>query len=769
MSALLDSALELAELGIPVFPLKSNKRPCQEGAFHDASSDPETVRRLFADPLASLIGVPTGAASGIDILDIDPKSGGDLWLRENEHRLPAARRHHTRSGGVHLFFVHTAGMANSASRIAPGVDVRGAGGYFVWWPAAGFFVTGDAWATWPAWLLLDALRNINPNTPAVNAEELSPPDADSLLRLLAIMPNPAETTRDEYTSVNLAIQGCVRALEALNRLDDPTPIYDAAAEWSARWDSADAGDFQAERARWDDDWSTRDRDVSGWRHLLSMAGKLGADVAAFRLADVAAEFGALPDEPETPGAARPAALTPARAPAELSVTEPTEAGTALGFAKDMHGRVAYDHSAGAWTLWDAKAGAWIQDTTGRGFATILEFVAQTRALFGGGEKALAAISFASAVERAAKTDPRLAVSSGVWDPDPWLLGVPGGVVNLRTGVLQNADPAHRITKQTKVAPANPGTVAPLWLAFLASATGGDASFVAYLQRLVGYCLTGDVSEEMLAFPYGPGGTGKGTLFGTVASIIGAYGLQMPIETFSKNSRQNPEYARARMVGARMVMASETESASGWAESSLKEFSGNEGTISAREPYGKMFNYRPQFKILILGNHAPALKGRDTAMERRLHVIPFEHPPAVRDATLKARLRAEWPAILRWMIDGCLLWQRDGLGMCRAVEAASRAYFEEQDSLKAWAAERLEIGAGCRAKRADLFSDFSAWCRANGEPASSAHEFYESVCRSLNLNHAKGADGVRYLKGADIRKEGRVIPAAEFSDVSALLH
>jgi hypothetical protein len=307
------AALELAARGIPVFPLKANKRPCQVGAWKDASTDQAAVARLFADPLASLIGVPTGAVSGFDILDIDPRKGGDLWERENAQRLPATRTHATRSGGTHYLMRHTPGCGGtSADRIAPGVDIRSDGGYAVWWPAHGFATAGTLHAPWPDWLLLANLRNINPNTPVPNAEDLSPPDAASLLALLAVMPNPESVTRDDYTAVNLAVQGCIRSLEALNRDVDPSAVYDAAAEWSARWDSADASDYEAERVRWDEDWSTRDRDISGWRHLLGMAQRFGADVSAFTLAAATAEFGALPPEPESAVVSTPpAALRPA--------------------------------------------------------------------------------------------------------------------------------------------------------------------------------------------------------------------------------------------------------------------------------------------------------------------------------------------------------------------------------------------------------------------------------------------------------------------------
>ncbi len=657
-------------------------------------------------------------------------------------------------------------MGNSASRIAPGVDVRGDGGYAVAWDQHGLRSEGDVWAAWPDWLLIEALRRTNPNTPVPNAADLAPPDAATLLDLLASMPNPAETTRDDYTAVNLAVQGCVRSLEALNLLDDPAPVYDAAAEWSARWDSADATDYAGERARWDDDWSHRDRDISGWRHLLGLAGKLGADVTRFALAAASAEFGALPPEPDNPLTTLTAPMRTAREP---SVSEATEVDVARGFAKDNPDVMRYDHSDKGWCLWDRAAGVWRRDETGKAFAAIAEYVRQARALLGGLDKAMATRSFISSVEQLARIDPRLACSSAIWDTDPWLLGVPGGVVDLRTGRLLPADPRRMIAKQTAVAPSEPGTAAPLWLAFLASATNGDTSLMAWIQRFLGYCLTGDISEEMLAFAFGEGGTGKGTLFGAFMNILMDYGIQAPAEMFSAKASDKAEYYRAALAGARLAMASETERGSAWAESALKELTGNEGAVSARKPRGEPFNYKPQYKILITGNHAPNIRGQSSGMERRLRVVPFRHKPPRRDETLKARLVAEYPAILRWVIDGCLAWQRDGLGTCDAVTKASAAYFEEQDSLGAWAAERLEVGEGYREKRADLFNDFARWIRANGEPAPTSRDFYESLRRAFPSVKDTAIRGVWHMRGVGFTSADSAMPSAEASDIVALLH
>jgi hypothetical protein len=164
-ASLCDIALAVATQGLPVFPCGANKRPAistedSGQGFHDATTDPDAIRALFAKaPHAKLVGVPTGPRSGFDVLDIDPRHRGDVWERENLHRLPETQIHQTGGSGRHWLFGHAHGVGrNSAGRIAPGVDVRGEGGYVIWWPAHGRHVASDApMAHWPNWLLQPGL------------------------------------------------------------------------------------------------------------------------------------------------------------------------------------------------------------------------------------------------------------------------------------------------------------------------------------------------------------------------------------------------------------------------------------------------------------------------------------------------------------------------------------------------------------------------------------------------------------------------------------
>jgi hypothetical protein len=163
----LDAALALSAVGIPSFPVRADKAPACASGFKAGTRDANELRELWHRCHAPLVGVPTGSASVLDAVDIDPRHGGDGWLERNRQRLPPTRTHTTRSGGLHLLFKHEPGIRNSAGKIASGVDVRGDGGFIVWWPAVGLPVAVDGpLAPWPAWLLRELLPPRGAVTPA---------------------------------------------------------------------------------------------------------------------------------------------------------------------------------------------------------------------------------------------------------------------------------------------------------------------------------------------------------------------------------------------------------------------------------------------------------------------------------------------------------------------------------------------------------------------------------------------------------------------------
>lgn len=178
----LQAALVLAERGLACFPCLASKAPACPHGFKDGTTDAEALRSLWLQYPASLVGVVTGAASGMDVLDIDPRHGGDAWLADNLANLPPTRTHHTRSGGLHLFFKHRTGIRNSANKIASGVDVRGDGGYILWWPASGFSVQNEGvLAEWPEYLAVKLLPPPRQPTPPMPSTQCSRPYVQAAL------------------------------------------------------------------------------------------------------------------------------------------------------------------------------------------------------------------------------------------------------------------------------------------------------------------------------------------------------------------------------------------------------------------------------------------------------------------------------------------------------------------------------------------------------------------------------------------------------------
>jgi P4 family phage/plasmid primase-like protien len=440
---------------------------------------------------------------------------------------------------------------------------------------------------------------------------------------------------------------------------------------------------------------------------------------------------------------------------EPGTKEFTENAIARRFARRSSGILRFNHTTGTWLAWGGTV--WCPDDLRNLVEQIRCFVeAERRQAID--EKELAAmgrVSFVFAVDKICRSDPIFAVHQGMLDQDPWLMGTPDGVVNLRTSEICPGQASDLITRQTAVAPAPSGTAAPNWQAFLDQATLEDRELQEFLQRRAGYCLSGDVTEETLTFLYGPGGNGKGVFVNTVTGIMGRYAVSMPMEAFTAGARLPAEYYRAQMAGARLVTASETESGRAWAESQIKELTGNEAPVSARHPYGRPFTFQPQCKLQFVGNHAPKLKARSPAMERRLRMVPFLYRPPQADPKLKDRLREEWPAILRWMIDGCLAWQQDGLGTAAVIEQASNHYFEQQDAFGRWLEENCVLSVRLQTRPGALYSDYQTWCVSNGEMALTSSEFAEQRDRTPGLI-TKTINGAKWVVGIGLsaRPDGR---------------
>ncbi len=447
--------------------------------------------------------------------------------------------------------------------------------------------------------------------------------------------------------------------------------------------------------------------------------------------------------------AKPRKAKPGTGPIEdAEEIELTEHAVAEEFARRHAEVLRYCHHTGAWFFWTDTH--WERNETKLAFTWARRLVAELNTSAEFKTKAITGkAAFAGAVERFAQADERLAVTSTAWDQNPWLLGTPGGTVDLRTGILRPANSAECITRVTAVAPAATAAC-PVWLRFLNEATAGDQALIRFLQLWSGYCLTGDTREHALLFIYGPGGNGKGVFLNTIAGVMGAYAVTASMETFTASPGDRHPTDLAMLQGARLVSASETEEGRSWAESRIKQMTGGD-PITARFMRQDFFTYQPQFKLTIVGNHKPGLKSVDEAARRRFNIVPFTHEPMTKDAELPERLRAEWSGILRWMIEGCRAWSEGGLQRPSVVYEATAEYFEAQDLFGRWMAERCIRDPHLSSKPGTLLEDYRTWAITNGEVPPTASQFRSALEKVRGIRLTKYA-GTRLAMGIGIKPE-----------------
>ena len=300
-------------------------------------------------------------------------------------------------------------------------------------------------------------------------------------------------------------------------------------------------------------------------------------------------------------------------------------------------------------------------------------------------------------------------------------------IDLKTGTQYAPHPEDYMTRSTAVAPDGTGDC-PQWRFFVDRITGGDPDLQAYLQRACGYCLTGSTKEHAMFFVYGTGANGKSVFINTLTSIMGDYATTASMETFVEARGERHPTELAMLDGPRLVVAVETEEGRRWNESRIKALTGGD-TIAARYMRGDFFQYTPKFKLMIAGNHKPHLRNIDEAIRRRLHLIPFSVtiPEAERDKNLQDKLKAEWPGILQWAIDGSLEWRKQGLNPPASVIAATDEYIAAEDTFGCWLEEALEpADASAVTPTADLFAAWKIWAERRSEFAGSTKRFAQML-------------------------------------------
>ena len=402
---------------------------------------------------------------------------------------------------------------------------------------------------------------------------------------------------------------------------------------------------------------------------------------------------------------------------------------ALRFSAQYGADWRYVAGFGRWYWWDGTR--WVLDETLKVFdlARLVCREASAETVKDSLGRAVASAKTVAAVELLAKADRRHAAPIDLWDANPLLLNTPGGIIDLKTEEMR---PHRREDYCTKVTAVAPGGRCPIWHKFLDRVTGGDAELQEYLKQVAGYALTGNISEHCLFFLYGTGRNGKTTFIRALSDIAGSYAAVAPMETFVATRNEQHPTELAGLRGARLVTANETEEGRRWAESRIKALTGGD-RITARFMRQDFFTFTPQFKLLIAGNHRPGLRNVDEAIRRRFHLIPFNQiiSEDEQDPALPEKLKAEWPGILAWMIEGAVEWGMMGLRVPEAVQRATQDYLSAEDLLERWVQERCALDPNLTMTTRDLYADWQKWCEEAGEHPGSMKRFVQRL-ESRNL-------------------------------------
>ena len=662
MSQLLASALWYAAHGWHVFPLSPRSKVplANTRGFKDATTDPETIRGWWQNHPEANIGIAAGA-SGLVIVDVDVKHdapGMESWLdlrQQFGETLEETCIAETPTGGMHVFY------------LANGQPVRNSAGQLG--PGIDIRANGGYVAAAPS---------IVPGGEYVWAAECSPKDRP---------PSPWPKVLADLLEEKTGRSTPRIVKDVIPHGTQHYTLFSLAGTMRRRGMGVDA----IEAALWIE--NQKRCEVPASRENIR---KMAESVCKYA-----------PDPERFPH---------------------TDLGNSERFVTQHGETIRFCHSWRAWLVWDGVR--WARDTNGLVLRMARDTVRSIYLEAAGTDDAdmrEAIAKHAKASEREsrirsmlalAESESRVAITAQELDTNPWLLNCKNGTVDLRTGQVEIHERQHLITKLAPVT-YNPDAQHDLWDRFLAESTGDDEELIAFLQRAMGYTLTGDASEEKLFFVHGPTNTGKSTFLEAFKAALGDYAVTADFETFlSRSFVGSPRPDIARLNGARFVASIEVDEGKKLAEGLIKQLTGGD-TITARFLYSPEFEFMPQFKLWLAANHAPHVSHEDAAIWRRILKLPFEVtvPKEKRDPQLKVALKSDpqaQSAILAWAVRGCVAWQEMGLAVPVRVERATEEYRLEQDPLREFILTCCALSPDVWAEASDIRSTYESWCRESGE-------------------------------------------------------
>ncbi|MCX7102761.1 MAG: phage/plasmid primase, P4 family [Methylobacter sp.] len=441
-------------------------------------------------------------------------------------------------------------------------------------------------------------------------------------------------------------------------------------------------------------------------------------------------------------------------------TETTRPLTELGNAQrlyDSHAdNVKYIEGAGWFLHWNTSTKSWQWDVSGAMTRTLAASLPVS--IYKEGEQYLQQVQKFAAWSRSSQSEstikaavslykdfPQARVPLHLIDGNPFMVGLDNArqVIDLKTGVVRDAQRDDYITKALNVHSLGQSKQAKRWLLFLSEVFGDDPELIEWLQKWCGYILTGSTAEQCFLFLYGFGANGKSVLIDTLRFIMGDYARAIASETLTETKRAGGSASPdlADLIGARLALTTETEEGVALAESLLKALTGGD-TLTARKLYSAPTQFTPQFKIMMSGNHKPLIKGNDDGIWRRVRLLPFTKTfdESKRDTHLAEKLRAEAPHILAWMVEGCLLWQEQGLAdIPKTIKDATAEYKDDQDLIGGWLAECCQLNPTQECVSTVLYNSYKYWCEINGLMKSSNRVFGRRLSeRGFTSRRSNGA-------------------------------
>jgi len=660
---LLESALKYASLGFSVIPLITRgKKPAIKSwtEYQKRHATSNELEEWFGNGSKNNIGIVTGEISNIDVIDLDSQ---DAVQYAEDHNFPTTPSVKT-GKGFHYYYKHKDGVRNFQKRDdLPGIDLRGEGGYVVAPPS--IHASGQQYQWVDGKGIDDMPYGVLPDIVMAKTPQDKKP-------LKEIYKGSDEGSRNNdltrlvgsWVSKGLTFEEC----------------FESACIWN------DKNNSQLP----EQEIATVIRSVLK-RHEL----RLQSNSNNFNCTDL---------------------------------------GNSKRLVKMYQGNIRYCHVWKKWLVWDKERGIWQVDENGRILRLAKEVVRniykeasvitdeKKREIIAKWAVNSESVQRLQAMVKLAESEEGVPVSPAEMDSDTWLLNCTNGTINLRTGKLKDHDKSDLITK-TILVEYKPEADCPIWIDFLEKIMNWNYDLIPFLQRAIGYSLTGNTSEQCLFLLYGIGSNGKSTFLNSISALLGDYSQSASFDSFLIKKHNTNSNDLARMRGSRFISAVEAEGEKRLAEVLIKQLTGGD-TITARFLFGEFFEFQPQFKLWLAANHKPTIKGTDHAIWRRIKLIPFNVTITEEeiDRDLEEKLMKELPGILAWIVQGCVEWQNGGLQTPDDVKGATNDYRNEMDEIGIFLTECCILNNTVKVNPTVLYDAYKKWCEDTGETMLSQRAF-----------------------------------------------